>query len=197
MSLESDSSALIAFYTGEGFDPHGRTFTSLLAFDDNQLEEEHNFVQYLFPLHQPSSMINDAPVLTPELALLLSSNPIARDRFLAAIRLFRRFLGVTPEDTAIIAPGIGIPFIEPIQALSHQKLSLWLHEGGHNTLRVTRIIRSLRLVGLEAEALSFYQDVSAEGRRAGLGPRTLSYWRRAAEGALFDRMQGDPTTYMV
>jgi hypothetical protein len=195
MSLSaSDSSALalLDFYTGEGSDSHGRTFTSLLAFDDNQLEEEHNFVQYLFPLHQPSSMIIDAPVLTPELALLLSSNPIARDRFLAALLLFRRFLGVT-EDTAIIAPGIGIPpFIEPIQALRHQKLSLWLHEGGHNTLRVTRIIRSLRLCGLEAEAISFYQDVSAEGRRAGLGPRTLSYWRRAAEGALFDSMQRDP-----
>ena len=194
MSIEPDSSALIAFYTGEGFDSLGRNYTSLLAFDDNQLEEEHNYIQSMFPLHEPSRMITHAPLLTPEVALLLSASPIARDRFRAALSVFRVFLGLDAvEDQAVIAPAIvGMPFIEPIQTLRYQKLSLWLHEGGHNTLRVTRIIRSLRLVGLEIEASSFYRDVSAEGRRAGLGPRTLSYWRRAAEGGLFDTMQGDP-----
>ena len=185
-SAESDSIALINFYTSDGLDSLERSFTSLLSFDENQLENEHNFIQTMFPLHEPSNMISNAPILTREIAALLSTNKIARERFLKALLIFRNFLGITGTSSIISTRKTSIDNV-----IRQKRIVLWLYNGNHNILRVTRIIRSLRLVGLEREALDFYRDVSHEGHAAGLESKTLAYWRRAAIGEIFDTMQGD------
>lgn len=53
----------------------------------------------------------------------------------------------------------------------------------HNHLRITRIIRSLRVLGLEAEALAFYKALE-ETTPLHVSKRSREYWRRAAERSL-------------
>ena len=58
----------------------------------------------------------------------------------------------------------------------------WVVKSDHNHLRISRIIRSLRVLGLEQNAQAFYkaiQDVSKDypGR---IGARSIMYWKRAA-----------------
>jgi hypothetical protein len=62
----------------------------------------------------------------------------------------------------------------------------WLHAGNHNHLRLTRILRSLRVLGLEREAAALwealrtlYEREAAAGRRT-ITPETFAFWRQAA-----------------
>lgn len=57
----------------------------------------------------------------------------------------------------------------------------WLTPGNHNHLRLTSILRSLSLLGLEAHAralLHFLEAIATENPGA-IDATTLAYWRRA------------------
>ncbi len=59
-------SRLTDFYAGRGTDTEGRRLADLLAWDDDDLEQVHDFIQWLFPLPEPSRFNADAPLLTPD-----------------------------------------------------------------------------------------------------------------------------------
>lgn len=94
-------------------------------------------LQWMFPLHEPSLYSIDAETLTETDIQTLSTSPDAQAHMMAASRRFRAFLGV------------GDP-AEP------RKWRTWARFGNHNLLRVTRVLRSLRLFGLHDEARSLY-----------------------------------------
>src|SRR5262245_5587601 len=58
-------SRLLDFYRGEGTDAEGRRLDDILAWRDGRLEAVHDFIQWLFPLPEPSRFNPDAPLLTP------------------------------------------------------------------------------------------------------------------------------------
>src|ERR1019366_6849365 len=67
--------------------------------------------------------------------------------------------------------------------------TVWLSPGNHNHLRITRILRCLSLLGLEAEAKAFfdrlseiYQDEQNKPVPA-ISDETMLYWREAVGGA--------------
>ena len=45
---------LVAFYRDGARDDEGRTLAEILAWDDDRLEEIHDFIQWLFPLPERS-----------------------------------------------------------------------------------------------------------------------------------------------
>jgi hypothetical protein len=59
----------------------------------------------------------------------------------------------------------------------------WIEEGNHNYLRLTRILTSLRLLGLEDYAQALFKCLNQiyleEGKN--IGSRTYAYWESAAE----------------
>jgi len=59
----------------------------------------------------------------------------------------------------------------------------WLTPGNHNFLRLTRMLASLRLAGLEAEAQELFGRLKAlyEAHPDLIGRLTWSYWARAAQ----------------
>jgi hypothetical protein len=70
-----------------------------------------------------------------------------------------------------------IPLSDFLRASRH-----WFTRFDHNHLRITRIIRSLRVLGLEQNASAFFKalenvHVQFPGR---LSARSVNYWRRAA-----------------
>jgi hypothetical protein len=66
--------------------------------------------------------------------------------------------------------------------------SNWLHEGNHNHLRLTRMLRSLTLLGERDAALALFaalSDVYEEERRTGrrrISDRSFQLWGNAVEG---------------
>lgn len=62
----------------------------------------------------------------------------------------------------------------------------WVSSFTHNHLRITRIIRSLRVLGLEAEATAFFEAVEDVYLTTGrIGGRSFMYWTRAIERPLY------------
>ncbi len=58
---------------------------------------------------------------------------------------------------------------------------IWLNNGNHNYLRITRILTSLRVLGLEEHARAFFDFLDELYREEGgqIGPITYGYWARA------------------
>lgn len=59
----------------------------------------------------------------------------------------------------------------------------------HNHLRITRILRSLRLFGLGEEAAALHAELVAVARAGAVNRRSLSYWQRAVSEPLFSTLQ--------
>jgi hypothetical protein len=72
-----------------------------------------------------------------------------------------------------------------VKGPSFAQRSDWLHPGNHNHLRLTRILRSLHLLGEPQAALAFYDalsDIYYDERRTGrnrISDRTFSFWSGA------------------
>ena len=125
---------IVSFLEGKTPDYRGRTFAMLLQQSDHQAETTHDYIQWLFPLDEPSRSVNGAPVLTK-----LEIDEI-RQRSLAQANLGESaswFLG----------------FLE--------RNDHWVTKYNHNHLRITRVIRSLRLLACEGAADEFRDKVLA------------------------------------
>ena len=59
----------------------------------------------------------------------------------------------------------------------------------HNWLRITRILRSLKLLGLEAEARALYERLETlySSRRFPISADTFQFWTEAVQGVPFHR----------
>jgi hypothetical protein len=99
-----------------------------------------------------------------------------RERLLRSLTLMLGFYGL-----ALSADTGGRPLIAEAADFP-VKARTWLHAGNHNHLRLTRILTSLRLLGLEAHgtALCARLVAIAHDHPHAVSATTLGYWRRAS-----------------
>jgi len=160
---------LLAFYRGSGTDAAGRTIDEVWAYDARALEMVHDFIQWLFPLPEPSRFNPDAPLLTAADIAAFHADADLQSRALRSLDLMLAFYGLVREGGAIVR---GSSF-----AKAH-----WLTPLNHNHLRLTRILLFLRHVGREAEARALSErlaDIAAHEGRGAISERTLGFWRDA------------------
>jgi hypothetical protein len=166
-------SQLIDFYSGRGNDHRGRKLEKILSWDDDRLESVHDYIQWLFPLAEPSRFNPHAPLLNETDRAEFQSRPNLQANVLRALRRMLAFYGFLMEE-----PSSGAVSITPSGDVRHH----WLSPGNHNYLRITRILTSLRLIGLGEYARAFFaalEHLYAEHGRE-IGETTYSYWRSAA-----------------
>ena len=172
MSAITDSKMILAFLGGTGADHKGRLYGETLSWSDVQLEDCHDQCQWIFPLHEDSHMARTWPVVNKEIVEEAKRNPAVLDNLRAAKDRFEVFLGVCNDD-----------------GNWKFKQDRWCRDGNHNLLRVTRIIRCLRLFGLEEEAQDFYKKVLAVAERCGISNVTKAYWWRAANEDVWETLR--------
>lgn len=148
------TSAIVDFLEGEGPDGGGRTVLDVLAFNDVRLETSHDYIQWLFPLPEPSEAVPGSPVLTPDDVAWIRGSGMAQCALAAATDRMTIFYRTTHD---------------------------WLMPNDHNHRRITRIIRSLRLLAGDAAADAFRATILArvEAVRAPVGARSRGYWETA------------------
>jgi len=164
---------VVAFYGG-GPDVEGRTLDEILAWDDQQLEDVHDYIQWLFPTAKASMFNSRAPLLTPGAIAAFGERAELRTRLLAALGRMLRFYGFELETK-------GRPVVRRGPNWSERR-GEWLTPGNHNLLRITRILDCLASVGLAEHARAFLdalESVYEEDKRV-IGPRTYQFWREAA-----------------
>jgi hypothetical protein len=163
-------SQLIDFYRGEGTDAEGRRLDDILSWSNGRLEAVHDFIQWLFPLPEPSRFNPDAPLLTPDDIAAFRQDPALRNNLRRSFERILQFLGLQEQGGEVVE---GPNLVRRAQGV-------WDHPN-HNWLRVTRILRSLHLLGLEAEAEALYRRLEEfhASRRFPIGDDTFRFWTGA------------------
>ncbi len=166
------------FFAG-GADDDGRTFDEILGWDDARLEMVHDYIQWIFPLPERSGANPWAPVLDAPTIAAIRGSVEMQGRLRAAFLRMLAFYGFALK-------GDAVEEVPRFAAASRN----WLHAGNHNHLRLTRMLRSLRVLGLEREAAglwealrALYEHEAAGGRRS-ITQETFAFWRQAATARL-------------
>ncbi|AVI62137.1 opioid growth factor receptor-related protein [Halomonas sp. GFAJ-1] len=160
---------LIAFYRGEGQDHKGRLLEEIWALSSFWLEHTHDYIQWLFPIPEAGRFNAFAPLLTSDVqAAFEREEPLRRHQ--------QRSLDVMLDFFGLLRDGNDITAQPTLSMQTH----IWLKAGGHNHLRITRMIRSLALCHQPTLARAVQQAVIELGTQHGVvSEASLRYWREA------------------
>ena len=139
------------FLEGVERDSSGRDIEAVLSFDDSDIESIHNFIQWLFPLNEASRAVPNAPILSAQDILEISSSKASKLNLLRASEWYLGFLDRNKH---------------------------WITKYNHNHLRITRVIKSIRLLAGDHEAENFrtkiFELLGDEKFR--IDPKAVSFW---------------------
>lgn len=162
----------ICNYLGYGGMDHRRcTLDQALAWNDETLENTHDFIQWWFPLTEPSAFNSHAPVASRVEFEELEGNERVRAGVERAMHRMLGFYGLRQEASGEIRKS----------EEWDQRSQNWAFRQTHNDLRITRILKSLCLLGhrSHAEALLVALEVILKEERDQSNQAPLCYWREA------------------
>lgn len=167
--MSESATPLIAFYRGEAGDHKGRTLEDIWALSPFWLEHTHDYVQWLFPIPEAGRFNGFAPLLSEADRAAFAADEALRANQRRSLDVMLAFFGLTRQ--ALV--------IEPLPELNMRE-HIWLKRGGHNHLRISRIIRSLHLCQQPELAAAFQQAVIEIGTTQGvMSEQSIAYWRAA------------------
>ena len=133
-----------------------RFLNDIWNFSDEDIEHTHDFIQLLFPLNEQSNSVFHGHYLNTNSAIIsIQSNDLAKSNIVKSSKWFLSFL---------------------------KRNSHWRRKHDHNYLRVTRVIKSLRLLVSDEEADIFYKlfmELLDDRHKEKINSLTLSYWENA------------------
>ena len=138
-------------------------------YDDLELEYNHNYIQWLFPLKEKSKHNIFAPIIEDKERY---QNRSIQLNVLMSFNVMLNFYGFKYQDNKVIKND---NFLE--------KIDNWLRPNNHNFLRITRILKSLVLFDLKNEAIAFLNillDLKEEYSEK-ISDKTVKYWIEATE----------------
>lgn len=112
-------SPIIDFYSDRGICCSGHSRTQLLMASDKEWEDNHSFIQWVFPSIEPSAYNLTAPILTKADIEVFTTNMQVRYNVYPSIQRFMEFLR----------------FQDPVTTKP-----FWWRERDHNQLRITRAL---------------------------------------------------------
>ncbi len=164
---------IIDFYRGQTVTDRGYSYEQILNWSYDTLEHTHDYIQWLFPLPEPSVAVPYSPVLQSSEIEAFQQDQTLQSRLRESFQKMLAFYGLTLniQNQAIA--------LEKSSDYLARKNNLLTHP--HNFLRITRILRSLRLLGLETEAQAFFtflQELYQQDSDQ-IGQTTFTFWERA------------------
>lgn len=153
----------IKFLEGRGRDNKGRYIGEMLKWGEFWLELKHDYIQRVFPLNEPSLADPDAPVLSEADVEYLRNSEPAKVNIRQMYQKMLEFYKL--DDNNYKNWGI------------HR---YWNTANNHNHLRITRMLKCFRLLGMkdEHEDLSMRLRYLLENERSSLNisPETYDIW---------------------
>ena len=154
------------------------TIIRFTEFSDDQLENSHSWIQYAFPLQEPSEYNPKAPVLTDEEIEWIKSETGERARIYLRLMYLRilRFYGFEYK-----------PSLEEVSLIPSdnfdERSKVWLTPFNHNYKRLTRILKCLTLCGMENYAKELFDALEKlyQDHEDIIGDKTFDYWKHAVE----------------
>ena len=174
-----EDTRLLDFYAGRGGDHRGRTLSDVHRFSVGMLEYEHDFIQWLFPLRTPSPVNPDAPTLSEQDVAQFRSSDALRIRLRQSFELMLDFYGLVLKERD------GNLVVQRADTFG-LRAENWLTPGNHNFLRITRMLKSLTILGQQDLARAFLDCLTTifADYRGIIGDQTWRFWTGAfTEGA--------------
>lgn len=134
-------------------------------FTDKEYEAEHGFIQWVFPSDEPSMVNSYAPIADQKLQQEFLSSPQLRLRLKRSYMQFLDFIGIDITSNGALSIN------------NKGKFYLRVQRRNHNLQRITRVIRSLYLLGLRDYALDFHAFLMQFKQQ--INPVTIDYWDMA------------------
>lgn len=135
----------VTFFEGRTTDDKGRTITDILQYNTVRLECLHDYIQRIFPL-QEASKFSDAQQITDSEIDAIAKSKAARTNIQALYQKMLQFWKI--DDERIARWGKLTP------------MRLWNMPNNHNHLRMTRVLKSLKLLRMEQEYMDFSNRIS-------------------------------------
>lgn len=179
--MATEKSKIVQFFEGTGTDHAGRTIYDIFDFSHDELESTHDYIQWLFPLTEGSQYNPEAPILTEEDISLFHLNFEVENNFWYAVSKMLEFYG------------FGIGFIATSEIIYptddfDQRTRVyngWISPGNHNYLRITRILKSMMLLGKGKTAKAWFKTLqiiyNESCYKADIGEETYNYWKNAVQ----------------
>lgn len=139
----------------------GRTYSQILKSTTQQLENDHQFIQWLFPLMEASAYISQSPIINlKELKVAMQNDPTIRQKMLASTAMMFKHWGLAIDNSCKESN----PIVTNVRNLKRLN--------GHDGLRFSRLLQSLNYHGLHELAQKTYQVVItyAQGPKSILNP---------------------------
>ena len=131
--------SLVNFLNGTGPDHQGRYLRDIWDFDDKIIEQTHDFIQWMFPLTEKSMSVPGVLTLSAEDIEAIRTSEVARAHLERSANWYLGFL---------------------------RRNDHWIKSYDHNHLRITRAIKSLRLLVSQETAEAFLNtifDITGDG----------------------------------
>jgi len=147
------NSKIISFFEMIKPDSEGRTLDDILAKSYEWMEFCHDYVQWLFPLVEESAYNPDAPLLTEFDIEYFRNNrdSIAVKNYIYGIEAMLAFFGIKIDSDTLVA--------SKADNFESRKYT-WAEHFNHNHLRMTRMLKSMMLLGFEDYAHAVYNFIS-------------------------------------
>ena len=154
---------LIRFFKNEETDSKWRYHQDILQFTNEQIEYNHDFIQWIFPTIEKSQFHPDSPTIDKRFKERFQKDELAKYNYCKSCQLYLNYIGFHCENGNIQCIKSGRIYELPY----------------HNQLRITRMLNSLNQVGNNPCSANVYQALMKEIRSDsdGIDERTLEYWR--------------------
>jgi hypothetical protein len=165
-------SKIIKFYEKLGNDDYGRSLDQMQHYDYEQLEHNHDYIQWMFPLREKSRVNLSAPVITDKDILYIRQSDAIKQNMLVSKMVITDFWGISKE------------YSEDKYYARKDHLKTWLTPMNHNFLRVTRVLKSLILFDLRNEAEHLFkclEEIRNDGNQNIIG-ESFFWWEKAIKG---------------
>lgn len=160
-------SRIASFFARTASDHKQRTLDCYWRQTDDWREQTHDYIQWAFPLPTESPHNPDAPILREIDARIIQDSLEARANFRRTIFMMEQF---------------------------YQSRRYWLAEHDHNHQRITRILKSIRLILPDSgEDVKFYSTITLMARKSRINDKSLSMWADVVKKPIYtfeDALEG-------
>jgi len=165
---DKSSYPILRFFLGERVHPNGKTIHEILNLSAPQIGPTGGIIQWLFPLTRPSTHVPSAPTLTPYELNQFRVDPKLRELYMIGVN---RFL----EKFAISVNGRTGSI-----AADWRTNKKWKFPSYHAFMPITRILRSMKLLGFTEESVTLMKLLLLCHKRGGgdvIDKVTLDAWK--------------------
>lgn len=146
---------ILHFYL-DGPDNKNRYLKDILNWDDSKLEYTHDYIQWLFPLNERSHFNLEAPTLDNETILIWRESSALKEKLLESVKVYLKFLQNNP--------------------------TIWITYSNHNHLRITRMLKCMKLLGLNKEAKKVYKRlIHIHYKTNVINSDTIKFWKDSVD----------------